>query len=106
SYTGEPSKLIGSNYLSNFNLGNINIRNLTVSEQFTKESNANSIILEISLNDYVFLFLGDARVEEENKIIEKLSNIDVIKIGHHGSATSTSEELAELPFKYALISAG
>lgn len=106
SYTGEPSKLIGSNNLSNFNLGNINIRNLTVSEQFTKESNANSIILEISLNDYVFLFLGDARVEEENKIIPMLNSIDVIKIGHHGSDTSTSDELAELSFKYALISAG
>lgn len=106
TYGGDFSKIINSDYLTSFSIGNIKIRNLTVKEQITKESNANSIILEISLNDYVFLFLGDARTEEENKIIEKLSSIDVIKIGHHGSDTSTSEELAELPFKYALISAG
>ena len=106
TYNGEPSKLISSNQLSNFQLGNIKVRNLTVREQYTKESNANSIILKISLNEYSFLFLGDARIEEESKIIPMLNVIDVVKIGHHGSDTSTSEELAELPFKYALISAG
>ena len=106
TYTGEPSKLISSDHLSNFQLGNIKVSNLTVREQYTKESNANSIILEISLNEFSFLFLGDARIEEERKIIPMLNVIDVVKIGHHGSDTSTSEELAELPFQYALISAG
>ncbi|MBP1939245.1 DNA internalization-related competence protein ComEC/Rec2 [Phocicoccus pinnipedialis] len=106
SYQGEHSKLIHSDHLSQFNIGNIRIRNLTIKEQFTKESNANSIILDVSLNKFSFLFLGDARIEEEKKIIPILNTFDVLKVGHHGSDTSTSEELVQLSFNYALVSAG
>src|SRR5699024_5343090 len=85
THKGETSKLISSNQQSNYQLGKIKVRNLTVREQYKKESNANSIILKISLNEYSFLFLGDARIEEESKIIPMLNVIDVVKIGHHGS---------------------
>lgn len=46
-----------------------------------------SCIKELNISNYKFLFMGDARVEKENDILEKynLKDIDVLKIGHHGS---------------------
>ena len=59
--------------------------------------------------DKVFLFTGDAPVEVEKKILEDNPNLtcDVLKVGHHGSNTSTSEEwLDALKPKEAVISVG
>ena len=53
--------------------------------------------------------MGDAGVEKEKDILEKynLSNIDVLKVGHHGSKTSSSKEyIDEIKPKYAIISVG
>ena len=58
---------------------------------------------------YKFLFMGDAGIKKEKNIIEKynLNNIDFIKIGHHGSNTSSSKEfINEINPKYSLISVG
>ena len=58
---------------------------------------------------YRFLLMGDAGTKKENDIIEKynLNNIDFIKIGHHGSNTSSSKEfINEINPKYSLISVG
>ena len=53
--------------------------------------------------------MGDAGIDREKDILEKynLSNIDFIKIGHHGSNTSSSEEfINSINSKYSLISVG
>ena len=53
--------------------------------------------------------MGDASTTREKDILEKynLSNIDFIKIGHHGSNTSSSEEfINSINPKYSLISVG
>ena len=53
--------------------------------------------------------MGDASVEREKDILEKynLSNIDFLKVGHHGSNTSSSEEfINSINPKYSLISVG
>mgnify|MGYP003313693529 CR=1 FL=1 len=53
--------------------------------------------------------MGDAGVEVEEDLIEKynLQNIDVLKVGHHGSKTSSSEEfIGEINPKYSVISVG
>ena len=53
--------------------------------------------------------MGDAGVEVEKNIIEKynLQNIDVLKVGHHGSKTSSSEEFIDaINPKYGAISVG
>ena len=58
---------------------------------------------------YKFLLMGDAGTKKEKDIIEKynLNNIDFIKIGHHGSNTSSSKEfINEINPKYSLISVG
>ena len=53
--------------------------------------------------------MGDAGVEKEKDILDKynLSNVDVLKIGHHGSKTSSSKEfINEINPNYSIISVG
>ncbi|MBQ6841014.1 MAG: DNA internalization-related competence protein ComEC/Rec2 [Bacilli bacterium] len=71
--------------------------------------NDNSSVIYTELNDYKFLFMGDAGVEVEEDLVEEynLQNIDVLKVGHHGSKTSSSEEfINEMNPKYSIISVG
>jgi len=71
--------------------------------------NDNSSVIYTELNNYKFLFMGDAGVEVEEDLIEKynLRNIDVLKVGHHGSRTSSSEEfIDEVNPQYSIISVG
>lgn len=71
--------------------------------------NDNSSVIYLNYNNYKFLFMGDAGIDREKDILEKynLSNIDFIKIGHHGSNTSSSEEfINSINSKYSLISVG
>ena len=71
--------------------------------------NDNSNVIYAKLNDYKFMFMGDAGVEKEKDILNKynISVIDVLKIGHHGSKTSSSKEfITKIKPKYSIISVG
>ena len=71
--------------------------------------NDNSNVIYTQLNNYKFLFMGDAGVEVEEDLIEKynLQDIDVLKVGHHGSKTSSGKEfINEINPKYSVISVG
>ena len=71
--------------------------------------NDNSSVIYLNYNNYKFLFMGDASTTREKDILEKynLNNIDVLKIGHHGSKTSSSKGfIDEIKPKYAIISVG
>ena len=71
--------------------------------------NDNSSVIYTELNNHKFLFMGDAGVEVEEDLIEKynLQDIDVLKVGHHGSKTSSSKEfIDEVNPKYSVISVG
>lgn len=71
--------------------------------------NNTSIVLRIVYGETSFLFTGDAEREEEQDIIEKGYELDstVLKVGHHGSDTSTSYVfLREIMPEYAVISVG
>ena len=53
--------------------------------------------------------MGDAGVDKEKDILDKYnkSNVDVLKVGHHGSKTSSSEcFINEMNPKYSIISVG
>ncbi len=55
------------------------------------------------------MFMGDASTTTEKEILSKynLPNIDVLKVGHHGSKTSSSKEfINEINPKYSIISVG
>ena len=78
----------------------------------TKEydnENDNSNVIYTELNGYKFMFMGDASIHTEKEIIDKynLPDIDVLKVGHHGSRTSSSKEfINEINPKYSIISVG
>ena len=78
----------------------------------TKEynnENDNSNVIYTELNKYKFLFMGDAGIEKEKDILDKynISNIDVFKVGHHGSKTSSSKDfINEINPKFSIISVG
>ena len=63
----------------------------------------------LNLYDYKFLFTGDIGVDVEDYLINKynLGGIDVLKVGHHGSKSSTSELFINMVKpKYSIISVG
>ena len=71
--------------------------------------NDNSSVIYTALNNHKFLFMGDAGAEVEEDLIEKynLQDIDVLKVGHHGSKTSSSQKfIDEINPKYSIISVG
>lgn len=71
--------------------------------------NDNSSVIYTKLNNHKFLFMGDAGVEVEEDLIEKynIQDIDVLKVGHHGSKTSSSKNfINEINPKYSIISVG
>ena len=71
--------------------------------------NDNSNVIHTELNGYKFMFMGDASVTTEKEILSKynLPDIDVLKVGHHGSRTSSGEEfIDEMNPKYSVISVG
>lgn len=68
--------------------------------------NNSSAVIKLSYKNNSFLFTGDAEKDELSKIKTDIS-ADVLKVGHHGSKTSTYNEfLNAVNPKYAVISVG
>ena len=85
-----------------------NIITILNTEEYDNE-NDNSNVIYIELNNYNFMFMGDAGVDKEKDILERynISNIDVLKVGHHGSKTSSSKSfINKINPKYSIISVG
>lgn len=86
-----------------------NIEIYSLNDTIYNNENKDSLVLLIKIYNYKFLFMADADKEVEQNIIEKynLKNIDVLKVGHHGSKTSTDESfIDEVTPKYSIISVG
>lgn len=72
-----------------------------------RDLNNTSIVLRMTYKDVSFMFTGDATNVTEKKILAKDLQSDVLKVGHHGSQYSTSDEfLDKVNPKYAIISVG
>lgn len=75
------------------------------------DMNNYSIVTKLTYGKTAFLFTGDAEAESEAEILKQYSQsdlaCDVLKVGHHGSTTSTTDRFLEaaLP-RYAVISCG
>lgn len=71
-----------------------------------KESlNLSSIVIRLQFGNNSFLFTGDAETKNENT--RQWPKTDVLKVGHHGSNTSSSESfLKQVSPQYAIIMAG
>lgn len=90
-----------------YELGSASVKVLGVNSAF--DENNSSIILKITYGDTSFVFAGDAEAEAENIILDSGYDLSatVLKVGHHGSDSSTSEEfLRKIMPEYAIISVG
>jgi len=77
--------------------------------QTVKNTNNTSIIIRLAFGENSFLFTGDAYKSVERELIKKGIgvDVDVLKVGHHGSKTSSAEEfIKEVSPKIVVISAG
>jgi len=74
-----------------------------------EDKNAFSLVLEVRYGAFTALLTGDAPAESEERFLLRLRSprIQVLKVGHHGSSTSTTRELLERTNpEVALISVG
>lgn len=91
-----------------FTLGEATVTVVAVNS-VPEDTNNTSIVIRIVYGDTSFLFTGDAEQETEEKILESDQNIEstVLKVGHHGSSTSTSQAFLDaVSPTYAVISCG
>jgi competence protein ComEC len=79
-------------------------------EVYNFSSNNRSGVIKLVYGNCSFLLTGDAESRVENILVndyQNFLNVDVLKVGHHGSKTSTSEKFFNYTSpEYALISAG
>ena len=94
------------------NINKINLSNHTIyllnNTKYNNE-NDNSIITYFTYQKYKFLYMGDASITTEDNLLENynLNNIYILKVGHHGSNTSSSKDfISQINPSISLISVG
>lgn len=94
------------------NINKINLSNHTIyllnNTKYNNE-NDNSIITYFTYQKYKFLHMGDASINTEDNLLENynLNNISILKVGHHGSNTSSSKDfISQINPSISLISVG
>ena len=91
---------------STFDLGKAKIETIYVGKD-SKNLNNSSIILKLTYGNVSFLFTGDTESDVEKTLLNKDIESDVLKVAHHGSNTSSSNDfLKKVNPKYAIISVG
>lgn len=94
----------GTNILES---GYIDIDILSPVKDSYSNLNNYSAVVRLTYNETVFLFMGDAEQQVENSIIDSDIDADVLKVGHHGSESSSSKKFIEaVSPKVAVISCG
>ncbi|WML37464.1 ComEC/Rec2 family competence protein [Clostridium sp. OS1-26] len=94
---------------STFKLGDANCEILAPNSSKYQNINDYSIVIKLTYGSNKFLFTGDAENLSEKEILSKGLDVsaDVLKLGHHGSFSSTSAEfLDKVNPKYAVVSCG
>lgn len=117
-HSGGKDSLINNfrvdNYIKSYEyfplqIGDMTLYNYNTYKDLWKEENDESLVIGFNIKGYEFLITGDAPKKIENKIVEDYPNIrcDYLKVGHHGSNTSSSETfINKLKPKEAIISCG
>lgn len=94
-----------SSCMSELNINNYKLKFLNYKDYYNE--NDNSSIIYFNINNFKFLLMGDASVKVEEDLIKKydLNNIDILKVGHHGSKTSSNKSfINSINPRYSLIS--
>lgn len=98
-------KISSFNKGDKFTIGDANLEVMTESILDKNNLNLSSNIIRMEFNGTSFLFTGDAETENEKTIT--WTQTDILKVGHHGSTTSTSQNfLNQIKPKYAIILVG
>lgn len=105
SLTNKNMTITEANIGDKFNVGETNCEIMSVDNSEPENINEESIVIEMSFGTQKYLFMGDAEKVNEDK--RQWNDIDVLKVGHHGSNTSSSQKFLEqvLP-EISIISVG
>ncbi len=82
---------------------------LFLNNQDISNENEDSLVIYFNINNIKVLLMGDAGFETEKYLLEEynLKNMDILKVGHHGSKYSSSDEFIKMANpKYSVISVG
>lgn len=86
-------------------LGQANTKFMTIPILDRDNLNLSSLVIRLEFGNNSFLFMGDAEKENEQSI--KWQKTDVLKVGHHGSNTSSTKEfLNQVQPQYSIIMVG
>ena len=80
-----------------------------INDMAVSNENEDSLVFDLAINNTKLLFMGDAGYESEQYILDNydLPNYDILKVGHHGSSTSSSKVFIDtINPTNALISVG
>lgn len=107
----ENAEIIPADAGNIYTVGDIRMEILSPSlNQDYEETNNVSIVIKVIFGNTSFLFTGDAEKPIENELLNESAaelNCDVLKVGHHGSSTSSSKDfITEISPKIAVISCG
>lgn len=75
-------------------------------EYAARDSNNLSLVLSVTYGDVYVLLAGDIEAGPQRELLASLSRVDVLKVPHHGSATSDRSFLSGLGAQVAVISVG
>lgn len=105
--TSEPSCQVLYDEDKTLDLGDgVSLKIIETGDTF-KDVNDNSVVAQLTYGSVSLLLTGDMEKEAEAAVLSKLSPVTVLKSGHHGSATSSSEQMLSITKpKYVVISAG
>ena len=98
--------------VKSFNNSYIKIDNVEIyslNNKLYNNENSDSLVLLVIIDNYKLLFMGDASINTEKDIIDNydIGDVFILKVGHHGSKTSSSEEFIDnVNPKYSIISVG
>ena len=96
--------IIDTSLVEKIKIGNKNFKNLNVSE---KRDNDGSIVLYGEYAGYKLILMGDASSVIEKEIVKNVEGVDIVKVGHHGSDSSSEYSFLEsIGAKIAIISIG
>lgn len=105
SLTNKEITITEANIGDNFQVGNAICEIMDVDNSEPENINEESIVVELTYGHKKYLFMGDAEKSNEDK--RKWNDVDVLKVGHHGSNTSSSQKfLNQVLPEIAVISVG
>jgi beta-lactamase superfamily II metal-dependent hydrolase len=85
----------------------VNVSVLNPQPKFFNDINDNSIVLFMRYKNVSILFTGDAELNSETMYAKKLTHVNILKVGHHGSSTSTGSYLiSKIHSNISIISVG